>query len=68
MVVLHVNINEACVGVLERVTERRKITPTEFVRRAIAIYDLVERAAEEGRSVEIRNSEGELIQVVELRP
>jgi predicted transcriptional regulator len=50
---LNVNINDECASALRKMAERNETTVTEIVRRAISVFDYVDRAARDGKTVQI---------------
>jgi hypothetical protein len=55
---LSVNLNDEAANALRRVSKKRQVSITEAVRRAIAIYDLVEHELDAGSKVQIVDPSG----------
>ncbi|OHV27753.1 MULTISPECIES: ribbon-helix-helix protein, CopG family [Pseudofrankia] len=52
---LSVNINQESAAALKEITERRGISNTEAIRRAIAIYKLIEEETANGNKIQIKD-------------
>lgn len=50
---LSVNLNADSAATLRAMSQRRKVSITELIRRAIAIYKFVSEAQENGQKVQI---------------
>jgi hypothetical protein len=61
---LSVNINSDVADALREVMVKRGFTLTETVRRAVAIYKLVEDKTEEGCVITVRDPEGRVTELV----
>jgi hypothetical protein len=60
---LRVNLNSEAAGVLQRIMEQRDISATEAVRRAIAVYDLVEQEFAAGNRLQIVGQSGHVREI-----
>jgi hypothetical protein len=59
---LSININQESAAALKEITERRGISYTEAIRRAIAIYKLIEDEVASGNKIQIK--EGKVVREV----
>jgi hypothetical protein len=55
---LSVNINQDAATALKRHSERRQVSVTETVRRAIAVYDFVEEELAKGNRIQVVEKSG----------
>ena len=54
---LTVNINRETVAAMKAIAERRGISYTETIRRAVAVYKLVEDETAQGHTIQIKDGE-----------
>lgn len=55
---LSVNINQDAAAALKRHSEKRHVSVTETVRRAIAVYDFVEEELAKGNRIQVVEKSG----------
>jgi Ribbon-helix-helix protein, copG family len=55
---LSVNINQDAAAALKKHSERRQVSVTETVRRAIAVYDFVEEELAKGNRIQVVEKSG----------
>ncbi|WP_405717255.1 ribbon-helix-helix protein, CopG family [Streptomyces sp. NBC_01537] len=55
---LSVNLNDEAARALKENSDRRGISITEAVRRAIAVYDFIERETAAGNRIQVVDPEG----------
>lgn len=55
---LSVNLNEEAANALRRISKKQRVSITEAVRRAIAIYDFIDRELAAGSKIQVVDSSG----------